>query len=151
MSREIEIRFLRPEDIDRVLEIAAAVKHAPHWSRLEYETSLGGDPLRFAQAARTADGTLAGFVVASLVPPESEIEFIAVAPEYQRRGIGRALLTAAMEELRRRGVTQVLLEVRESNVSAQAMYRNAGFVETRRRSGYYSDPVEDAILLQLQI
>lgn len=151
MKSDVEIRFLRPADLDRVLEISGAVEHPPRWRRADYEISLGGDPLRFAQGAWVGDGTLAGFVVASLVPPESEIEFIAVAPELQRRGIGRALLGAAMGELKRRGVTQVLLEVRASNVSAQAMYRNAGFVETRRRSGYYSDPVEDALLFQLQI
>lgn len=151
MNNEIEIRPLQAADLDRVLEIAKAVEHAPHWTRADYEISLGGDPLRFAQGAWVGDGMLAGFVVASLVPPESEIEFIAVAPEFQRRGIGRALLTASITELKRRGVTQVLLEVRASNLGAQAMYRTAGFEETRRRDGYYVDPVEDAILFQLQI
>jgi len=52
-------------------------------------------------------------------------------------------------ELRRQGVREVMLEVREGNHSAQGFYRFLGFREEGRRPGYYADPAEDAVLMRL--
>ena len=92
-----------------------------------------------------------GFVVVGLTPPEAELESIAVVDEYQRRGVARRLFEAAADELRRTRVSEVFLEVRESNQPAMTLYQTLGFTQSGRRKGYYADPVEDAILMRLAL
>jgi ribosomal-protein-alanine N-acetyltransferase len=79
------------------------------------------------------------------------LESIAVAAGFQRQGVARRLFEAAAGELRRVPVSEVFLEVRESNGPGKALYRTLGFTESGRRKGYYADPVEDAILMRLAL
>jgi ribosomal-protein-alanine acetyltransferase len=90
-----------------------------------------------------------GFAVASLLPPEAELELIAVDPAAQRRGLARRLFARLAEELRATQVNEMILEVRASNLPALALYQSLGFVETGRRKDYYQIPVEDALLMRL--
>ncbi len=92
-----------------------------------------------------------GFAVASWIGSQAELESITVAAAYQRRGLARRLFTALLADFRAAGVTEVLLEVRPSNLPALRLYLALGFVETGRRPGYYADPVEDAVLLTLHL
>ncbi|MGC1421350.1 MAG: ribosomal protein S18-alanine N-acetyltransferase [Terracidiphilus sp.] len=147
------IRSMAEADLDRLVEIAAGVDHAPQWPRRAYEAVLDSSfPQRVALVAEDPEtGGLAGFVVASLVPPEAELESIAVSAAYQRRGVARRLFGFLAGELGQCQVREVLLEVRESNQSALAFYTSLGFVEEGRRYGYYDEPVEDAILMRLKL
>lgn len=142
------------EDLDRAMEIAQSLKDAPQWWRAIYLAAL--DPTatvrRIAMAAvdpQTARVT--GFLVASVLPPEAELEMIAVATEAQRTGTGRQLMATLVEALRSQGVSEAILEVRASNQAALGLYRTLGWCETGRRPRYYADPEEDAVLMQLQI
>ncbi len=92
-----------------------------------------------------------GFAVACLLPPEAELESIAVSAAEQRRGIGRELFFAMVDELRAAGVREVLLEVRASNRRALDFYHSLGWSETGRRLRYYTDPEEDAVLMILKL
>jgi ribosomal-protein-alanine N-acetyltransferase len=94
---------------------------------------------------------VAGFAVASLLPPEAELEMIAVAPAAQRRGLARQLFFSLAAELRTAEVFGIMLEVRAANQPALEFYRQLGFVETGHRPRYYHDPVEDAILMRLRL
>ena len=137
------------EDVPLVVAIADSLDQAPRWTNEAYARAVDPAtvPPRIALVAEDPESGITGFLVTVLVPPHAELETIAVAKPALRQGIARRLLAAlilALEELR---VTQVLLEVRESNHSARALYASFGFVETGRRSAYYSDPKEDAILL----
>ncbi len=147
----ISIRDLRTGDIDQIVRIAGALVDAPHWPPSAYATILGpaGAPRRVAFVAQMAPGQIAGFAVASLIPPEAELETIAVDPCQQRRGIGRRLLLAVAEESARQGCKSLFLEVRASNMPAQALYRAAGFELTGNRPRYYTAPEEDALLFRL--
>ena len=146
------IRAMTEADLDAVLAIAAALPTAPHWPREAYAAALESEawPQRVALVAESA-GSLVGFAVAVLVAGEGEIESIAVAPGWQRRGIGMALLRELQRVLAASGALAIVLEVRESNRAAASMYAQAGFHEVGRREGYYRDPVEDAVLMQLQM
>ena len=73
------------------------------------------------------------------------------APEFRRKGIGGALLEAGLAAFRRRRATEVFLEVRESNRSAQALYLARGFRPVRQRASYYRNPKEDALVLRLPL
>jgi ribosomal-protein-alanine N-acetyltransferase len=79
------------------------------------------------------------------------LEIIAVDPRVQRRGLARKLFDELVYQLGQAGITEVVLEVRESNQPALELYRSLGFVETGRRPRYYIDPVEDAVLMRLEL
>lgn len=98
-------------------------------------------------------GRLAGFIVTMPAVDEVHLLVIGVAPERQRRGLGRALLAHAIAAARQAGMTRMLLEVRPSNDTAIAFYRRTGFAEIGRRKGYYpaEHGREDAIVMALAL
>jgi ribosomal-protein-alanine N-acetyltransferase len=152
LPQPVRIRRMTLADLDRVMEIAGSLKEAPHWPRSAYRTALEPEaaPPRIALIAEEAvSGAMAGFLVASLLPPEAELELIAVDPAAQRRGLARRLFSVLAEELRAAQVAEVVLEVRASNLPALTFYRQLGFVESGRRKDYYQIPVEDALLMRL--
>jgi ribosomal-protein-alanine N-acetyltransferase len=82
---------------------------------------------------------------------QSELGNVAVRPEARSRGVGGALVDAVVERVKERGAHELFLEVRESNEAAQRVYRERGFVAVGRRKSYYSAPVEDALVMRLQV
>jgi ribosomal-protein-alanine N-acetyltransferase len=151
MSGAIAIRPMRSSDVERVLQIAAEVKNTPQWSRVAYLTAMNplAQPRRLALVAvDRVDDSPIGFAVANVVPPVAELETIAVAEPYQRRGYAGALLEQLFAQLRQAGAVEVFLEVRMSNDAAIRVYRRAGLVEDGRRKGYYADPAEDATVMR---
>ena len=83
--------------------------------------------------------------------PESELHSLAVLPGKRRQGLGAVLLKSALSVARRRGATEMFLEVRRSNQAAIALYGRAGFVSLSVRRGYYSHPREDALVMQKRL
>lgn len=81
-------------------------------------------------------GAVQGYTVARILPPETEIITLAVAPDCRRRGVARALMVALMEE---GGINAWFLEVSSENAPARALYASLGFEETGRRARYYTD------------
>ena len=92
--------------------------------------------------------TVLGYVGSQTVLDSTDILNVAVSPDHQGCGIGRALLTELEQRLRQQGVTEVLLEVRPSNAPAIALYTSLGFVQVGRRPNYYLNPREDALILK---
>ena len=140
---------MRIDDVPHVVAIANSLEEAPHWHPGTYLGALTSDaiPARILLVAEDAVDGIVGFVVTALIPPQAELESIAVAKFAQRRGIARRLFAELIAALKKSEILEVILEVRESNRSARALYASLGFVETGRRTGYYSEPKEDAILL----
>jgi ribosomal-protein-alanine N-acetyltransferase len=129
-----------------------ALPEAPHWPVSAYAAAIDPEntPPRIALVAADPEvDTPKAFLIASLLPPEAELESIAVAADEQRRGAGAQLLSALIEGLRKKQVSRLVLEVRASNVAALGFYRAFGFKETGRRKRYYTDPEEDAVLMSL--
>ena len=94
-------------------------------------------------------GAVRGYLIGRDAAGSGEILNLAVDPDHRRRGIARALLDRGLAELARRGADEVFLEVRESNASAQQLYRGAGFRPVGVRADYYRQPREDALVLRL--
>lgn len=90
---------------------------------------------------------VAGFVAARLTSDEIHINNVAVREKYRRRGIGGALLSAALEQGKQKGACKAFLEVRAGNAAAQALYAQQGFETVGRRAAYYSQPIEDALVM----
>jgi ribosomal-protein-alanine N-acetyltransferase len=149
LNRDIRIRPMVAADVEVVLAIAAALADAPHWDAKAYAAAIARseDQRGIALVAEDPQPGLAGFIVGGLVPPEAEIESVAVRPESQRQGIARKLLAAFGSEAQGLGCSVILLEVRPSNESGRAFYAASGFAETGLRPAYYANPVEDAILM----
>jgi ribosomal-protein-alanine N-acetyltransferase len=78
---------------------------------------------------------------------EAHIVTVAVLPEEQRRGLGRAVVHALVELAADSGMEDATLEVRVSNTAARALYREYGFYEVGTRKRYYSDNGEDAVIM----
>ena len=94
------------------------------------------------------DGAVLGYAVLSAVLDEGNLDNIAVAPEYRRRGVADALL-GALTGFGRECLALLTLEVRASNAPAIALYEKHGFAAVGRRKNYYSAPREDAVLMTL--
>ena len=92
--------------------------------------------------------TVAGYVGSQTVCNETDMMNVAVTADFRRRGIGKQLVTALVEELKAMDSHCLTLEVRASNTPAQAMYEKLGFVEIGRRPRYYQNPKEDALILR---
>ena len=92
-----------------------------------------------------------GFLLAWRAADELHLTDLGVTAHARRRGIGRGLVSELRREGEHDGARVVLLEVRESNAAALALYGALGFQELDRRARYYSDNDEDAVVMQLQL
>lgn len=92
----------------------------------------------------------AGAAAGASYAPSGELEILnlAVEPTARRRGCGRRLLLLALQAGRKMGMQKAILEVREGNGAAIALYRGGGFVQVGRRRRYYADTGEDALVLE---
>lgn len=96
-------------------------------------------------AVALSDGHVVAYGGMTTVLDEGSITNVAVRPDFQRQGIGRAILTALLSEAKARGIESVFLEVRESNAPARGLYRSAGFSEVGIRRNFYRQPTEHGI------
>jgi len=148
------IRVMSKADLDEVLKIAAGERNAPAWPRSAYMAALEPDarPGRIALVVEDPlTGQVAAFAVARLVSTEAELETIVTATGFRRRGVGRILFAGLVDRLEKAGATEILLEMRESNHTARAFYEVLGFFAAGRRTAYYTDPAEDAVLLRMEL
>jgi ribosomal-protein-alanine acetyltransferase len=91
---------------------------------------------------------LIGFCLARSLYENLEILKLGVFPECQRQGIGAQLMETAYFEGIRRGCTRCFLEVRKSNQNAIQFYYNHSFRIAGTRLNYYTDPIEDAWIME---
>ena len=125
------------DDLDAVAAIQRASPGAARWNAADY---LNREFLVALEGDRVV-----GFLVArTLAADEREILNLAVAPDFRRKGVARALLDRALEGF----CGEVFLEVRESNGVAQEFYKSLGFKELSKRTGYYDSPPETAIVMK---
>jgi ribosomal-protein-alanine N-acetyltransferase len=144
--RQIIIRPATPADIPDMMRLSDHSATAAQWSPNQYDQIFAQDsPQRLAMIVQDSQG-MQGFLIAQGILDEWEIENIAIAGSARRRGLGTGLLGQFLDHARANGARAVFLEVRESNRAARALYEKWSFEESGRRSGYYSDPVEDAII-----
>jgi ribosomal-protein-alanine N-acetyltransferase len=98
-----------------------------------------------------ASGQKVAFIIGRAVADEFEVLNLAVAPVHRRRGIALRLMHEALRVARVGGARRAYLEVRDSNEAAIALYSHLGFTECGRRPRYYKYPVEDAVVLALDL
>ena len=139
-------RVTTPAGLDGVLEIEEAAFNNPT-TREWYERELARPEVCFIYVLRTPEHPCAAFCAFWRIADQAHINNLAVRPELRGRGLGLQMLEAVIAEARRLGAGSLALEVRRSNVAAQRLYKRAGFREDGVRKSYYTQPVEDALLL----
>lgn len=142
-------RILRPEDAKAVAKILLQSLEAVFWSEASVRDVLGWKGI--LGLAREARGEVVGFLIGRQVGDEAEVLNLAVAPASRRKGEGGALLRAAIVEFRKRRASRVFLEVRESNAAGIAFYEKHSFFRVGQREGYYRDPAEAAIVMEIKL
>jgi ribosomal-protein-alanine N-acetyltransferase len=140
---------MRDEDLDEVLAIESVIYTHP-WTRGNF-----ADSLRAGYDCRTwrLEGELVGYFILMVGAGEAHLLNLSVASRNQRSGHGSALLREALDLARRRGGKSLFLEVRPSNVAAQALYARFGLRRAGVRRGYYPAHFgrEDALVYTLEL
>jgi ribosomal-protein-alanine N-acetyltransferase len=143
-------RILAAVDLGPVLEIEEASFNNPT-TREWYERELERPEVCFIYVLKTRESPTAAFCAFWRVADQAHINNLAVRPELRRRGLGSQMLQAVIAEAQKLGAATLSLEVRRSNIAAQRLYLRAGFREEAVRKSYYTQPVEDALVLSLKI
>jgi ribosomal-protein-alanine N-acetyltransferase len=136
------------EDVPTVAKFDKLALTLP-WTERSFHFEVTSNPASRCWVAER-DGVIVGVIVAWLLVDEVHIATIATHPDVRRQGIAQALLVHVLKSGAEEGAVSSILEVRESNFAAQAMYRKFGYEETGRRPRYYKDNGEDAILMTLE-
>ena len=136
---------LLPAHIDQMEQIEIECFSVP-WSREALEEELE-NPYAHYVVCTDGAGNVLGYIGSRIVLDSADITNVAVRPQYRRRGVARQLVGRMLAQMAEKGVTGVLLEVRESNLPAQNCYAQAGFTVVGRRKNYYELPKEDALLM----
>jgi ribosomal-protein-alanine N-acetyltransferase len=134
------------DEIDAVLAIEEASFTSP-WTREMYLAEFDNHGVSYFYLARNANRAIVGFCSFWRILDELHINNLAVAPAYRRGHAATDLLTRVLEDGAKLGAKRATLEVRRSNDAAQQLYERFGFSVTGVRRDYYSNPVEDALVL----
>ena len=119
------------------------------WSEAGVATELENPVSRWFVAVE--DGQVRGYAGSHQVMDESEVMNIATDPAHRRRGIAEALLRHLCAVLAETEAEFILLEVRESNAPARALYEKLGFYQVGKRPHYYSQPDEAGIIMRKEL
>jgi ribosomal-protein-alanine N-acetyltransferase len=146
---EMQMREMVREDIDAVTAIEQQI-HSHPWTRGMFMDALAhGNMCRLYAAGNE----IVGYAI--LLPTLDEVELldISIASSFQRQGLGEKLLAELLVLARENDWTRMLLEVRRSNLSAQGLYRKAGFEAIGIRRDYYAltNGREDAIVMEKKL
>lgn len=146
-----QLRRATSADLDAVMALERATFPDDAWSPRSMAAEFASPHGHYLVAVAT-DGAIDGYAGLSASPGggQVDIQTVAVSAGARRRGLGRALLVALLDEARRREATEVLLEVRADNPDAQALYRSLGFERIAVRKRYYRGGV-DAIIMRLPL
>jgi ribosomal-protein-alanine N-acetyltransferase len=147
----VNLKTLRFEPITEshlapILAIESQTNTAP-WSERSFRNELNHPHGVFLVAI--LEGQVVGYGGTWLVIDEAHITTVAVAPEHQRKGIGRRLMVELLERAKAAGMLCSSLEVRAGNEAGIQLYERLGYAVTTRRKGYYPDNREDALVMWL--
>ena len=148
MSGESRFVTLGPIHLPRLLEIERS-SFANPWSEADFGYLLVDRDALCLGLLHC--GELIGYALGYFADRDFYLANLAVDPGYRNRGWGGQLLERMLRVASAQGASCCALEVRSANRAARSLYRKAGFQVVGRRAGYYSDPPDDAILMECNI
>ena len=136
-------------DIDALREIADKCGLSP-WSHRNFTDELARDD-SIMLLVRSGSGKAVGFIIGRMIHAESgaEIYNIGVTKAFRGQGVGKILLDEFLKRARQANTQKVWLEVRSLNTVAITFYERNSFKAYSRRINFYSNPADDAILMEL--
>jgi ribosomal-protein-alanine N-acetyltransferase len=140
------------DDLSVVLQIDRQSFPLP-WPERSYRFELSKNPaahLMVADLDEDGQQAVIGFIGCWIIVDEVHISTLAVHPDHRRQGVGERLLLEMLDHVISKGVETASLEVRESNQAAISLYQKHGFSIEGRKTGYYRDNNEDALLMILK-
>ena len=140
----LEIRFMKTEDLEKVAAIESSLFSMP-WSAKGFQDSMNSADTIYLTALW--DGKVAGYCGLLQSFEEADITNVAVAKEFQERGIAFAMLVELLKLGNEKGISDYTLEVRVSNAPAIHLYEKLGFVNEGIRKNFYEKPREDAMIM----
>ena len=144
-SQRYTVRPMKLEDVPQVALIERECFPHP-WPPSEFARGLSDHSSTHYLVACAESGEIVGYGGVRSVLDEAHITTIGVQQSVRRRGIGELLLDALLEHARQHNARSVTLEVRASNLAAQALYQKYGFATVGLRRAYYEGG-EDAVLM----
>lgn len=120
------------------------------WSEKQLRQAMAHQAFQII-GIKTGSRALGAYVSFYHLKEEIEIVNIATSPKLRRKGMAFALMRTLIGEALSLGVSRILLEVKETNQPAIALYQSFGFKPIGVRKGYYRDTGEDAIVLELPL
>ncbi|QJD87230.1 ribosomal protein S18-alanine N-acetyltransferase [Cohnella herbarum] len=148
-SERMNYRLMNLHDIDAIVDIEREAFTAP-WSAEAFRNELTHN-LFAKYMVMELDEDVIGYGGMWLIIDEAHVTNIAVRAEYQGKGYGKSLLREMMRTAYFLGARRMTLEVRVSNERAQSLYRKMGFVPSGVRPAYYSDNLEDALIMWAEL
>jgi len=144
----IEFRSLTEDDIPFVVELEEKNFSIP-WSAQSFTNIIKDD--FSCSIVGILEGEVVAYSVFGVIEDYSELWNFAVTERYRRIGVGGRLLNQVIDLCRTSGVSTIFLQVRESNLAAQNLYKKNGFTYVMVQKNYYHTPVEDALVFRLDI
>ena len=148
MSNTVTIEKASVSDIYAIAEIEKKCFSVP-WSETAIEDFIN-NPLCVMFCAKHNEKTI-GYVGLYIIFEDCDIANVAVIPEFRNRGIAKKLMEYAVSFANEKNVKKLMLEVRASNVPAISLYEKLGFSTVGIRKNYYTQPKEDALLMDKTI
>ncbi len=143
---KVRIRIATADDVETIVRIERATFSKP-WSARSFHDLLR-TPAAIVLVAMLEEPVVQGYAAAYVAADVGELANIAVGSTARGFGVGRALLGEVIRQVLQRGAGTLFLDVRASNVVARGLYESEAFREIARRKDYYSQPVEDAIVMR---
>lgn len=148
----MNLRFGHAADHKVVVALERSAATAPHWPESIYLAILqNSNDLRGLFVVEEEHGVVGFCVVNVVAGVVGELENVVVAEGFRRLGAGTQLCRAAMAWCHARGAAEMELEVRSESLGVRRIYERLGFEEVGRRRRYYVDPVDDAVLMRMQL
>ena len=141
------LREMLIDDLDQVMKIEEELFSVP-WTKEGFFTFLMKANAMFLVVEEK--GEILGYCGLLMVLDEGDVTNVAVRRDRQREGIGNFLMESMIRLAAERGVNIIHLEVRAGNETAVRLYERHGFVRDGLRKNYYTDPLEDAVLMTRQ-
>lgn len=147
-SLRTQIRWLIRRDMEEVLQIERSSFEFP-WTEEEFLTCL---------RQRNCIGTVAefdhqivGFMIYELHQSMLRILNFSVAPNFRRKGVGQQMVQRLIDKLSQQRRREIVLEVRETNLSAQLFFADCGFRALSVLRNHYDDTLEDAYYMRYSL
>ena len=155
-TRRTSISFNRLTSIEIPLLLSIEEQNSDYpWSQGHFKTSIeNSNNLCYC---RSLNGKTIGYLIAMLTEDTADILNIGIDPYFKRQGYGTSLINHLIEELRKRNICKILLEVRTGNKSAIQFYKKQGFEKISVRKNYYmknsknQSQREDGIIMSIKI